>query len=1026
MGEEYNKIKALLSDVIAGDEEAEKTLNLRPIKISVDKTRITWMSLQLSQKQNSEIAAAAKAINFPMLEACAKANVAFASMMYKCITKTELAPEVVEPQDYSQTVLALLKEIEDSIGMKKVWSRNATTDVSADDQESIDDAADAGACKSRDVQDVSAGGKASTGGHVVSDRGSDDDVQDIKMVIVKAQWDEEIDTKGGDGVGNSGGSAKDEPEGGDGVSAGGVEGDGKAGDGVIAGCIESDDKAEDDVPKAALGDTLEPLYRDAKSKNKRRPCPYCDFFGIHLKRHLQSMHGKDVTSKVEEMRLVYRADVKEKRKRGEKTTIKNKHEHIYQCGIPGCHKIVSRMSQHLKRFHKITNPNTLAVAQQKFTRLTGQRSRRPTSTQTAKPKPASMARKDPNSPERKKRAAHDTSHDPTPAPKAKKDPRSPKGKKQAADDSSDVIPPTPKRKRQVEEKDDADDASDIVRPTRKRRRYVEEEVGEETTTDEDAHSVADDSDDDLSSSSDISNSHNQCWKEYYLNTKKRDQTIRGHFISTFYRYLLHVERGAHSEEQAMIHSREVHQVLEILDKDGEDLDCLIWKDSLDIWDVFAGPRLKNKELKGETLKVYMRSLEFFAKFIKKNLFFNKDLLSNEKKSAIINLLDRLPDYRATIRRRTATQSTTRKVEEAYAKLTAENIRQYQTSEVSKKAVKLLGEAINFRPLTKNEFVVVRDYPLVTTLCENASRPGPLETAKVDRFYKAVYTESTKKWTVLVDEHKTTRHQGPAELVMDNHLYGYVKLYAEYIRPVFAAAGVDELSIKDDGEAFRKGTIGRRVMETFRAAGVREDIRVSATNIRKLYSSAAQELSPTKKRLINAHMKHKESTADSNYVIKVNAERSGRAHELIKNIISEKQPDELDNDIWRPKGDSAKRAIAKESIAKEVSDKEVSAEKESDKESDDEAANQSRNKAPSAPLQQPPQEVAEIQLSNDDKVVLLSVFNHHIQKGQLLVVEEIKAICRADNHLKKLILDPRKVKKACDIFRYKTNVVRRPS
>ena len=317
-------------------------------------------------------------------------------------------------------------------------------------------------------------------------------------------------------------------------------------------------------------------------------------------------------------------------------------------------------------------------------------------------------------------------------------------------------------------------------------------------------------------------------------------------------------------------------------------------------------------------------------------------------------------------------------------------------------------------------VVVRDYLLVTTLCENASRPGPLETAKVDRFYKAVYTESTKKWTVLVDEHKTTRHQGPAELVMDNRLYSYVKLYAEYIRPVFAAAGVEELFIKDDGEAFRKGTIGRRVMETFRAAGVREDIRVSATNIRKLYSSAAQELSPTKKRLINAHMKHKESTADSNY-IKVNAERSGRAHELMKNIISEKQPDELDNDIWRPKGDRAKRAIAKENISKEVS-----AEKESDEESDDEAANQSRNKAPSAPLRQPPQEVAEIQLSNDDKVVLLSVFNHHIQKGQLLVVEEIKAICRADNYLKKLILDPRKVKKACDIFRYKTNVARRPS
>lgn len=52
-----------------------------------------------------------------------------------------------------------------------------------------------------------------------------------------------------------------------------------------------------------------------------------------------------------------------------------------------------------------------------------------------------------------------------------------------------------------------------------------------------------------------------------------------------------------------------------------------------------------------------------------------------------------------------------------------------------KAVKLLGEAIMFCPLTKKEFVVVRDYLLVSTLFKNGSRPGPLETAKVDRFHR---------------------------------------------------------------------------------------------------------------------------------------------------------------------------------------------------------------------------------------------------------------------------------------------------
>ena len=285
----------------------------------------------------------------------------------------------------------------------------------------------------------------------------------------------------------------------------------------------------------------------------------------------------------------------------------------------------------------------------------------------------------------------------------------------------------------------------------------------------------------------------------------------------------------------------MHRILEILDKDGDDLDCLIWRDSLDIWDVFAGPRLKNKELKGETLKVYLRSLKYFSKFVDKNLFFNKDLLSEEKRAAIIKL-----QTHTTIHRHTATQSTTRKVEEAYAKMTPENLRDFQNSEAAKKAVKLLGEAINYRLLTKNEVLAVRDYLLVTTLCENALRSGPLETAKVQHFHKAAFTESTQKWTLLVDEHKTTRHQGPAEMVMDNHLYGYIKLYVEYTCPQFVAPGVQELFIKDNGRAFRKGTIDRRVRETFQAAGVRLDISVSATNIRKLYSSAMQELSPKKK------------------------------------------------------------------------------------------------------------------------------------------------------------------------------------
>ena len=161
MTEGYDRVKELLSKVIAGDEDAKETLSLRPIKIAPAEPRITRLNLQLAHKQHSEIAAAAKALKFSMLEECAMANMAQTRLIYKSITKEDLKLGVVEPQDYSRTILAILKEIEESIGIKKVWGSTQSTVKRADEKKSKDGVIDAGCSESGDV-DVSAGGKAST------------------------------------------------------------------------------------------------------------------------------------------------------------------------------------------------------------------------------------------------------------------------------------------------------------------------------------------------------------------------------------------------------------------------------------------------------------------------------------------------------------------------------------------------------------------------------------------------------------------------------------------------------------------------------------------------------------------------------------------------------------------------------------------------------------------------------------------------------------------------------------------------
>lgn len=320
----------------------------------------------------------------------------------------------------------------------------------------------------------------------------------------------------------------------------------------------------------------------------------------------------------------------------------------------------------------------------------------------------------------------------------------------------------------------------------------------------------------------------------------------------------------------MLYTRQVHIVADALDAEGTDLSSLTDNDGLNIWDNFCVPRLRDKILTGNTLKVYLRSLEYFVKFIKKGLLYDKERLPDRQKEVLLSLRDRLPDYRSTIHRRTAHQETTRKVDECFTRITPADLRKVEASSSAQSAVKFIGYAADDYQLSSKEFVTVRDYLLVTTLYQNGSRPGPLENATIGRFKQAQHIESSGRWTIIVDKHKTTRHHGPAELVVDDRLYGYLKIYVECIRPNFAAKGEDALFVKDDGFQFTAGTIGRRVGEFFSQAGVRTDIRVTATNIRKLFSDKAFGLSPTKKRLINSHMKHCERTADTNYVLKLNA------------------------------------------------------------------------------------------------------------------------------------------------------------
>ena len=72
---------------------------------------------------------------------------------------------------------------------------------------------------------------------------------------------------------------------------------------------------------------------------------------------------------------------------------------------------------------------------------------------------------------------------------------------------------------------------------------------------------------------DVPDTANNTWHNIYT-LKSPNQNVCDYFMSRFYQYLVHVEGGAHSQQQAVIHTRQVHNILSTLYPAGSDLACL--------------------------------------------------------------------------------------------------------------------------------------------------------------------------------------------------------------------------------------------------------------------------------------------------------------------------------------------------------------------------------------------------------------------------------------------------------------------
>ena len=127
------------------------------------------------------------------------------------------------------------------------------------------------------------------------------------------------------------------------------------------------------------------------------------------------------------------------------------------------------------------------------------------------------------------------------------------------------------------------------------------------------------------------------------------------------------------------------------------------------------------------------------------------------------------------------------------------------------------------------------------------------------------------------------------LSMDPDMQKEMAVFVEKIRPAFANPDEDKLFIKDDGNGFPEGTIGKRVVAFFEKSGV-TSTRVGHTYLRKFISTQTYELGDaTEGETVEKVMSHGAITKRRCYLRSDCTRTASKAIQVIARVTSNPKP-----------------------------------------------------------------------------------------------------------------------------------------
>ncbi len=324
--------------------------------------------------------------------------------------------------------------------------------------------------------------------------------------------------------------------------------------------------------------------------------------------------------------------------------------------------------------------------------------------------------------------------------------------------------------------------------------------------------------------------------------------------------------------------RQVELVVSYIDSSSPSLTGILKKSLRDEW-----LNKFEKEKQPGTIKSYLGSLNTFYAFLKcENVDVGLSLEQLESLSQQVKL------WTSSFRKKSLDRFWEKRIDDMSSMRTPEQVRAFDTSEVAREAVRLLGEyqdKRNEEKPTHPEYTTVRDY-LLTILCiNNGSRSGSLANMTLREFGQA--SKDDDCFVVRVKDHKTFTMHGPVSVVFNASLYQYTQIFVDKFRNQLDGgntSGDSAVFLSVTAKKLTSSQVGSQIGSCWGKVFGRETSSGGATAFRKAAVSAVHEYREDMRSDLADLMVHKQSTTDQYYLLQNKGKSAVRTSKELTKIM----------------------------------------------------------------------------------------------------------------------------------------------